>query len=105
MAACARQAGLEPRKLFNVVEFMMYDKDGSAKVSFEDCMEILYRRHGKEALEERTNAFFSADLARDNEVSFAEFQEQMFTMALNRLNARQSSGKTPRAGAQPRRRA
>eukprot|EP00304_Pavlova_gyrans_P011148 CAMPEP_0206045186 /NCGR_PEP_ID=MMETSP1466-20131121/15214_1 /ASSEMBLY_ACC=CAM_ASM_001126 /TAXON_ID=44452 /ORGANISM="Pavlova gyrans, Strain CCMP608" /LENGTH=270 /DNA_ID=CAMNT_0053420115 /DNA_START=14 /DNA_END=828 /DNA_ORIENTATION=- len=71
------KTGLEPRKLFDVVEFMMHDKDGSGKVSFDECMEILYRRFGKEMLEERTNDFFKADLNGDNEIDFAEFQKQM----------------------------
>jgi len=71
------QTGLEPGKLFSVVEFMMHDKDASGKVSFDECMEIMYRRFGKEMLEERTNDFFKLDLDGDNEINFAEFQRQM----------------------------
>ena len=49
------QTGLEPRKLFNVVEFMMHDKDSSGTIDMDECMEILFRRFGKDQLEERTN--------------------------------------------------
>ena len=72
------QTGLEPRKLFNVVEFMMHDKDAvrspgehkadyslpanlapggvqSGKIDMDECMEILFRRFGKDQLEQRTN--------------------------------------------------
>merc|ERR1711998_531125 len=49
------QTGLEPRKLFNVVEFMMHDEDSSGTIDMDECMEILFRRFGKEQLEERTN--------------------------------------------------
>lgn len=73
----ACQAGVEPRRLYNVVEFMIYDKDGSGKVSFEECMEIMYRRFGRKMLEERTKAFFAGDLNGDNELDFSEFQRQL----------------------------
>ena len=42
------RTGLEPRKLFNVVEFMMHDKDSSGTIDMDECMEILFRRFGKE---------------------------------------------------------
>ena len=71
------KTGLEPRKLFNVVEFMMHDKDSSGTIDMDECMEILFRRFGKDQLEERTNAFFKHDTDGDNAISFAEFQKQM----------------------------
>ena len=49
------KTGLEPRKLFNVVEFMMHDKDASGTIDMDECMEILFRRFGKDQLEQRTN--------------------------------------------------
>ena len=69
------QTGLEPRKLFNVVEFMMHDKDSSGTIDMDECMEILFRRFGKDQLEERTNEFFKHDTDGDNAISFAEFQK------------------------------
>lgn len=47
------QSGWEPRRLFNVLEFMMYDKDSSGSIDLDECMEILYQRFGKEDLEKR----------------------------------------------------
>ena len=40
-------SGYEPRRLFNIVEFMMNDRDGSGSVSVEEAMQILYLRFGK----------------------------------------------------------
>merc|ERR1711998_728530 len=60
------RTGLEPRKLFNVVEFMM---------------------HGKDQLEERTNEFFKHDTDGDNAISFAEFQKQMAAIRPKRREA------------------
>ena len=43
--------GYEPRRLFNVVEFLMNDKDDSGSVSVEEAMQILYLRFGKGLLD------------------------------------------------------
>jgi hypothetical protein len=92
-SSASAQAGLEPRKLFNVVEFLMHDKDRSGKVSFDEAMEIVFRRYGKEALEARTHELFAADQDGDNEISFAEFQKQMLDIAINTSRGlRKSSG-------------
>jgi hypothetical protein len=44
-------AGYEPRRLYNVVEFMMNDKDDSGTVSAEEAMQILYMRFGRTLLD------------------------------------------------------
>merc|ERR1711988_497684 len=84
------KTGLEPRKLFNVVEFMMHDKDSSGTIDMDECMEILFRRFGKEQLEERTNDFFKHDTDGDNAISFAEFQRQMACIRPKRRDAGKS---------------
>ena len=61
------------RRLFNVVEFMMHDKDQSGNIDMDECMEILFRRFGKEQLEARVNEFLNNDEDDDKEISFAEF--------------------------------
>jgi calmodulin len=81
------RTGLEPRKLFNVVEFMMHDKDSSGTIDMDECMEILFRRFGKDQLEERTNEFFKHDTDGDNAISFAEFQKQMAAIRPKRREA------------------
>ena len=70
--------GLEPRKLFNLTEFMMVDKDGSGSIDLDECMEILFRRYGKNGLEEKTAEFMSQNTGKessegDNTISFSEF--------------------------------
>ena len=74
------KTGWEPRRLFNVVEFMMHDKDASGTIDMDECMEILFRRFGKDQLEQRTNDFFKHDTDGDNTISFQEFQKQMNTI-------------------------
>jgi len=86
------RTGLEPRKLFNVVEFMMHDKDSSGTIDMDECMEILFRRFGKEQLEEKTNEFFKHDTDGDNAISFAEFQKQMQAIRPKRREANKPTG-------------
>jgi calmodulin len=81
------KTGWEPRRLFNLVEFMMHDKDQSGSIDMDECMEILFRRFGKDQLEERTNEFFKHDTDGDNAISFAEFQKQMAAIRPKRREA------------------
>jgi calmodulin len=37
----------EPKKLFYLVQFLMYDKEKKAFITEEDTLEILYIRHGE----------------------------------------------------------
>jgi len=67
------KTGWEPRRLFNVVEFMMHDKDQSGNIDMDECMEILFRRFGKDHLEARVNEFMVNDEDGDKEISFTEF--------------------------------
>lgn len=38
------QTGLEPKALFNLVQFLMYDKRGVYKITEEDTLELIYVR-------------------------------------------------------------
>mmetsp|Transcript_31451 Transcript_31451/g.68749 ORF Transcript_31451/g.68749 Transcript_31451/m.68749 type:complete len:204 (-) Transcript_31451:562-1173(-) len=67
------KSGFEPRRLFNVVEFMMHDKDCSGTIDMDECMEILFRRFGKELLESKVKEFMSKDEDGDNDITFTEF--------------------------------
>ena len=67
------KTGLEPRKLFNVVEFMMHDKDASGTIDMDECMEILFRRFGRDLLEEKVDEFMQNDEDGDNTITFTEF--------------------------------
>jgi calmodulin len=40
----------EPRRLFNLIDFMTCDKDGGGNIDEDECLEILYRRYGKRLL-------------------------------------------------------
>ncbi len=52
------ETGLEPRKLFNLVQFLMYDKTFKGRVTIEETLQILYVRYGRERLDEEIKAIF-----------------------------------------------
>jgi hypothetical protein len=40
------RTGLEPRNLFNLVQFLMYDKTNRGTITVEDTLELIYVRYG-----------------------------------------------------------
>ena len=48
-------------------------QDQSASIDMDECMEILFRRFGKEQLEARVNEFMANDEDGDKDISFTEF--------------------------------
>ncbi len=49
---------LEPRKLFNLVQFLMFDKEFKGKVSEEETLQLLYIRYGRGKLDDQIKAIF-----------------------------------------------
>ena len=74
---------------FNLVEFMMHDKDCSGTIDIDECMEILFRRFGKDSLESKVNAFMANDADKDATISFTEF------LAMDRRNDTAGTMKHP----------
>ena len=73
------QTGLEPRALFEVVEFMMHDADNGGTISQDELMQILFTRYGKDQLLERTQAFFPSNVQdsganAEQAITFVEFR-------------------------------
>ena len=70
----------------------MHDKDCSGTIDVDECMEILFRRFGKDALENKVTAFMANDADEDQTISFTEF------LAMDKRNdtqgTRNHSGKT-----------
>ena len=55
------KSDLEPRKLFNLVMFMMYDKDDNKKVTIEETLQLLFVRHGRAKLDKEIEAIFEKE--------------------------------------------
>merc|ERR1712232_1521241 len=76
--------GNEPRNLFNLVQFLMYDKEFSGKISVEQTLQILFVRHGRSELDAEIAQIF------ENQQKGEDGQEAKITFSqfLTRANAR-----------------
>lgn len=77
---------LEPRKLFNLVQFLMYDKDFKGTVTVEETLQILYVRHGRERLDDEIKAIFGEDEKNpdgsEKQIGYSEYVEKINKRAL-----------------------
>merc|ERR1711865_1036531 len=64
--------GCEPRKLFNVVEFLMHDKNYNGSIDLDECVTLLYARFGKEGGDKRVREMFGQSDTEKN-ISFSKF--------------------------------
>jgi len=80
------QTGFEPRNLFNLVQFLMYDKDFHGRISVEQTLQIIYVRHGRSNLDEEITEIFGTQQkgsdGQELKITFSQF--------LARANARLS---------------
>ena len=91
------KTGLEPRKLFNLVQFMMFDKANLKSITVEDTLELIYVRYGMEHLEKEIQALFGADEKHpdgtEKRITFAQYLEQ-----INAKNIQKRKKKASRRG-------
>ncbi|CAI2380423.1 unnamed protein product [Moneuplotes crassus] len=80
------ETGLEPRKFFNLVQFLMYDKDFRGRVTVEETLQILFVRHGREQLDTEIEAIFGVDERQqdeeEKEITYQEYVEKVNERAL-----------------------
>mmetsp|Transcript_2743 Transcript_2743/g.8060 ORF Transcript_2743/g.8060 Transcript_2743/m.8060 type:complete len:198 (+) Transcript_2743:63-656(+) len=94
---CKRdQTGLEPHKLFQVVEFMMHDVDNSGSISQDELMEILFARFGKDQLLEKTGELFptpggAEGSEGEREITFVDFRRFMQAIKPKRKTNREKA--------------
>ena len=72
---------LEPRTLFNLVQFLMYDKTFRGRVTVEETLQILFVRYGRNRLDEEIKAIFGEDEKNpdgsDKEIRFGEYVKKI----------------------------
>merc|ERR1712217_278547 len=78
------QTGYEPRNLFNLVQFLMYDKEFHGRISVEQTLQILFVRHGRGELDAEIAEIFGDQQkgpdGQELKITFSQF--------LARANAR-----------------
>ena len=82
------ETGLEPRKLYNLVTFLMYDSTYTGRVTVEETLQILYVRHGRERLDDEIRSIFGADEKNpdgtEKEITYSEYVEKINLRALEK---------------------
>mmetsp|Transcript_33345 Transcript_33345/g.40313 ORF Transcript_33345/g.40313 Transcript_33345/m.40313 type:complete len:188 (-) Transcript_33345:676-1239(-) len=83
------KTGYEPRRLFNVVEFIMNDKDDSGTVSVEEAMQILYLRYGKGLLDSQLEEIFgTSDTNSGKDLTLSEFLHSLNMSQVKQLRSK-----------------
>ncbi len=88
--ALAKKSGLEPRleprKLFNLVQFLMYDKTFKGRVTVEETLQILFVRYGRDKLDDEIKAIFGEEEKNpdgsDKEITYGEYVDKIQARAL-----------------------
>lgn len=59
----------EPRKLFNLVQFLMYDNNFKGWVGEEETFQLIYIREGRSVLDQQIDAIFGLDYIEQEMIS------------------------------------
>ena len=80
------ETDLEPRGLFNLVQFLMYDKTFKGRVTVEETLQILFVRYGRDRLDDEIKAIFGDEEKNpdgsDKEIRFGEYVNKINLRAL-----------------------
>merc|ERR1719414_338805 len=72
--------GNEPRNLFNLVQFLMYDREFLGKISVEQTLQILFVRHGRGELDDEISEIFGSQQkgpdGQELKITFSQFLER-----------------------------
>jgi Ca2+-binding EF-hand superfamily protein len=80
------KTGLEPRKLYNLVTFLMYDRQFKGSVTVEETLQILFVRYGRDALDDWITFIFGEEEKNNDgsekQITFGEYVDKMNKRAL-----------------------
>ena len=83
------KSGLEPSKMFNLTQFLIYDKNENNRVSVDETMNMLYARYGRKSskMEMKLKELFGANMLETGreggEITFQQFVNAVDKVQLN----------------------
>lgn len=76
------ESSCEPRRMFNLIDFLMLDKNHSGSVDMDECITLLYSRYGRASVDHHIDAMKSenhpsllSDVANEKNVNFTFYTE------------------------------
>eukprot|EP00397_Hematodinium_sp_SG-2012_P054548 GEMP01065876.1.p1 GENE.GEMP01065876.1~~GEMP01065876.1.p1 ORF type:complete len:185 (+),score=45.07 GEMP01065876.1:128-682(+) len=89
--------GLEPRGLFNVAQFLMYDKDFTGKITVEQTLQILFVRYGREKLDAEIQEIFGEEQkgpdGQEKRINYSEYVRRVEARLTKLRNAKKEVSK------------
>ena len=80
------KTGLEPCKLYNLTQFLMYDKTFKGRVTVEETLQILFIKHGRDRLDYEIEAIFGKDEKNtdgtEKSITFGQYLEKVNSRAI-----------------------
>lgn len=90
-------SGLEPRKLYNLVVFLMYDKEFKGRVTVEDTLQLLFVRYGRGQLDSEIRAIFGdnekTDEGNEKSIEYHDYIEKINHRAMEERKKRKAAMK------------
>ena len=73
------KSGLEPNRMYNLTQFLIYDHNENGMVSVDETMNMLYTRYGRANMEQKLKQLFGADLKETGleggEISYSKYMD------------------------------
>jgi calmodulin len=76
----------EPKKLFYLVQFLMYDKEENRYITEEDTLELLYIRHGERNFNQAIEDVFGKEPNKKETLTYLDYVERMHKLSLKKRN-------------------
>jgi Ca2+-binding EF-hand superfamily protein len=88
------RTGLEPNRMFNLTQFLIYDKSRSGRVSVDDTMNMLFARFGRAKMELKLRELFGDEMPENGRVGGGEIDFPAYLAAVERTQMQTFLGTT-----------
>lgn len=79
------RTGLEPSRMFNLTQFLIYDRNRNMKVSVDETMRMLYARHGRVKMEAKLKQIFGNNMPENGKIGGGEIDYGGYIQAVEKI--------------------
>mmetsp|Transcript_20156 Transcript_20156/g.45084 ORF Transcript_20156/g.45084 Transcript_20156/m.45084 type:complete len:293 (-) Transcript_20156:316-1194(-) len=81
------QSGVEPNRMYNLAQFLIYDKNRNGLVSVDETMNLLYARYGRGVMEQKLKELFGENMheigRQGGEITFNQYLQSVERVQMN----------------------